>query len=121
MLFLEISFFLRIMELEDICNLLEPESDKFSADICTPELLLLWDMLFILLFIIDLDRDKKPLFEKIKLLFALWFWIFWGLFIKEVLFLLLFIEKWEDSTCILDEDEIMLLTVIDTSIERRKH
>ena len=101
-----------IIELDEICNLLDPDSDKFSADICTPELLL-WDTL-ILLFIIDLDKDKKPLFENIKLLLLLWFGGFCGLFTNDVLFLL-FIEKWEDSTCIFDDEDILIYGVADCS------
>ena len=109
-LFFEMSFFFKIIEFDEFCNLFEPENDKFSADICTPELLL-WDIF--ILFIIDFDKDKKPLFEKIKLLlFVLWFWLFWLLlllfgFIIDVLFLL-FIEKWDDSTCILDESDMLI-------------
>ena len=70
--------------------------------------MLLWDI-FILLFIIDFDKDKA-LLEEIKLLLLLWFVLCW-LFIQEVEFLLL-IEKWEDSTCMLDESDILIYGVV---------
>ncbi len=65
MLFFWVLFLLKIFE---IYNLLDLNKNMFSKDIWIPVLLLLLYVIFILLLIILFDKDKKPLFDDIKLL-----------------------------------------------------